>query len=197
MSFLKTVAEEEATGEVAAMYADDIEHNGYLPNYSRIFSLHPGAYQAWGGLILSIRGAMDRRRYELATMEAAHQLRSTYCSLAHGSILEEKFFDTEELRKIVSGQAQSVLTDVEFEIVAFAKKVAADATSVTEEDIARLRDAGLTDREIFDLVLAVAARSFFTKVLDATGTLADAEYNEMDPELRDALTVGRPIAKDF
>ena len=197
MSFLKTVAEEEATGEVAAMYADDIEHNGYLPNYSRIFSLHPGAYQAWGGLILSIRGAMDRRRYELATMEAANQLRSTYCSLAHGSILEEKFFDTEELRKIVSGQAQSVLTDVEFEIVAFAKKVAADATSVTEEDIARLRDAGLTDREIFDLVLAVAARSFFTKVLDATGTLADAEYNEMDPELRDALTVGRPIAKDF
>ena len=197
MSFLKTVREEEATGEVAVMYAADVEHNGYLPNYSRIFSLHPGAYQAWGGLILSIRRGMDRRRYELATMGAANQLRSTYCSLAHGSILEEKFFDTEELRKIVSGQASSVLTDVEFEIVAFAKKVAADATSVAEEDIARLREAGLTDREIFDLVLAVAARSFFTKVLDATGTLADAEYHEMDPELREALTVGRPIAKDF
>ena len=88
MSFLKTMAEEEAEGDVAAMYAADIEHNGYLPNYSRIFSLHPGAYQAWGGLILSIRGAMDRRRYELATMGAANQLRSTYCSLAHVSVLE-------------------------------------------------------------------------------------------------------------
>jgi uncharacterized peroxidase-related enzyme len=193
MTFLKTVAEEEAEGHVAAMYAADIEHNGYLPNYSRIFSLHPGAYRAWGGLILSIRGEMDRRRYELATMGAANQLRSTYCSLAHASVLEERFLDTEELRRIVSGQASTVLSDVDCEIVAFAKKVAEDATSVSEEDITRLREAGLTDRDIFDVVLAVAARSFFTKVLDATGTLADAEYNEMDPELREALTVGRAI----
>ena len=193
MTFLKTVAEEEAEGDVAAMYAADIEHNGYLPNYSRIFSLHPGAYQAWGGLILSIRGAMDRRRYELATLGAANQLRSTACSLAHASILEERFFEAEDLLRIVSGQASSVLPEVDCEIVAFAKKVADDATSVTEEDIARLREAGLTDRDIFDVVLAVAARSFFTKVLDATGTLADAVFNEMDPELREALTVGRAI----
>ncbi|HWL48266.1 MAG TPA: peroxidase [Acidimicrobiia bacterium] len=193
MSFLKTVAEDEADDLVAAMYAADIEHNGYLPNYSRIFSLHPGAYQAWGGLILTIRGAMDRRRYELATIGAANQLRSTYCGLAHASILEERYFETEDLRKIVSGQAASVLSDVDREIVEFARKVADDATSVTEKDITRLREAGLTDRDIFDVVLAVAARSFFTKVLDATGTLADAAYNEMDAELRDALTVGRPI----
>jgi hypothetical protein len=31
-------------------------------------------------------------------------------------------------------------------------------------------------------------------VLDATGTLADSLYNEIDPELRDALTAARPIA---
>ena len=61
----------------------------------------------------------------------------------------------------------------------------------------RLRTAGLSDRDILDVVLAAAARCFFSKVLDATGTLADSVYNEMDPELRDALTVGRPIAKDF
>jgi uncharacterized peroxidase-related enzyme len=193
MSFLKTVAEEEADDQVAAMYAVDMEHNGYLPNYSRIFSLHPGAYQAWGDLILSIRGAMDRRRYELATIGAANQLRSTYCSLAHASILEERFFETEDLRRIVLGQMASVLSDVDCEIVEFARKVADDATTVTEKDITGLREAGLTDRDIFDVVLAVAARSFFTKVLDATGTLADASYNEMDAELRQVLTVGRPI----
>ncbi len=193
MSFLKTVTEDEAVGDVAAMYAADIEHNGYLPNYSRLFSLHPGAYEAWRGLIVTIREAMDRRRYELATLGAAQQLRSTYCSLAHASVLEERFFEAEELRRIVSGQAPSVLSEADRETVAFAAKVADDATSVTEGDIERLREAGLTDRDIFDLVLAVAARSFFTKVLDATGTLADSVYNEMEPALREALTVGRPI----
>jgi alkylhydroperoxidase family enzyme len=87
-----------------------------------------------------------------------------------------------------------VLSEVDSGIVAFAAKVAADATTVTQEDIDRLRALGLSDGEIFEVVLSAAARSFFTKVLDATGTLADALYNEIDPELREALTAARPIA---
>jgi alkylhydroperoxidase family enzyme len=137
---------------------------------------------------------MDRRRYELATIGAARELRSTYCSLAHGAILEEAYFDTEEVVRIVSGDGASVLSEVDSGIVAFAAKVAADATSVTQDDIDRLRRLGLSDGEIFEVVLSAAARSFFAKVLDATGTLADALYNEMDPALRDALTAARPIA---
>jgi uncharacterized peroxidase-related enzyme len=194
MSFLKTVSEEGAEGEVAAMYEAVMADNGYLPNYSRLFSLHPAAYTAWAGLIRSIWGEMDRKRYELATLGAARQLRSTYCSLAHGSVLEERFFPTEDVTLIAQGRVSDVLDETEALVVEFAAKVAEDATSIDEADIDRLRQAGLTDRDIFDVVLAVAARSFFTKVLDATGTLADVEYNEMDPELRQALTVGRPVA---
>jgi uncharacterized peroxidase-related enzyme len=194
VSFLRTVSEDEAEGDVAAMYAADIEHNGYLPNYSELFSLHPQAYRAWAGLILSIRGEMDRKRYELATLGAARQLRSTYCSLAHGSILEERFLPADDVTLIAQGRASGVLDETETLVVEFAGKVAQDATSIDETDIDRLRRAGLSDRDIFDVVLAVAARSFFTKVLDATGTLADVEYGEMSLDLREALTVGRPIA---
>jgi uncharacterized peroxidase-related enzyme len=194
MSFLRTVAEDEASGEVAENYAADLAHYGYLPNYSRLFSLHPLAYRAWGGLIQSIRKGMDRRRYELATVGAARELRSTYCSLAHGTILDEDYFETADVIKIVTGEAASVLSEVDNGIVEFAAKVAADASSVVQEDIDRLRALGLADGEIFEIVLSAAARSFFTKVLDATGTLADALYNEVDPELRDALTAARPIA---
>jgi uncharacterized peroxidase-related enzyme len=194
VSFLRTVSEDEAEGDVAAMYAADIEHNGYLPNYSSLFSLHPNAYLAWSKLILSIRGEMDRRRYELATLGAARELRSTYCALAHGSILEGRFFPAEDVTLIAQGRVSEVLDETETLVVEFAGKVAKDATSIEEADIDRLRQAGLSDRDIFDLVLAVAARSFFTKVLDATGTLADVEYTEMSADLREALTVGRPIA---
>jgi uncharacterized peroxidase-related enzyme len=190
---LRTVGEDEAEGDVAEMYAADIEHNGYLPNYSRLFSLHPGAYVAWAGLIVSIRGEMDRKRYELATLGAAKQLRS-YCSLAHGSILEDRFYPAEDVTLIAQGRVSEVLDDTETLVMEFAGKVAQDATMIDEADIDRLRQAGLSDRDIFDLVLAVAARSFFTKVLDATGTLADVEYTDMSPHLREALTVGRPIA---
>jgi alkylhydroperoxidase family enzyme len=74
-----------------------------------------------------------------------------------------------------------------------ARQVADDAVSVTEADIDKLRAFGLTDDEIFDVVLAAAARSFFSKTLDGLGVLADAAFRTLDPRVRAALTVGRPI----
>jgi len=75
-----------------------------------------------------------------------------------------------------------------------ARKVAADATSVTEDDVEHLRGFGLTDDEIFDVVLAAAARSFFSKTLDALAIAPDAAFRELPDAIREPLTVGRPIA---
>jgi hypothetical protein len=46
-----------------------------------------------------------------------------------------------------------------------------------------------------DVVLAAAARCFFSTALDALGVRADPAYRELDSELREALVVGRPIAE--
>ena len=197
MSFLRTVSEHEATGDVAELYQKDIDRVGYLPNYSRTFSIHPDAYRAWRGLIASIAKPMDPRRYEIATVAAARRLRSTYCSLAHGEILAEEHMEPSVVALIAKDPDHAPLDEIEAQIFRFATKVVEDATSVTEKDIADLRSIGLSDRDILDVALASAARCFFSKVLDATGTLADSAYNEMDPELREALTVGRPIAREF
>jgi len=43
-------------------------------------------------------------------------------------------------------------------------------------------------------VLAATIRCFFSKTLDALGVRPDAEYREMEPEMREALVVGLPIA---
>jgi alkylhydroperoxidase family enzyme len=72
--------------------------------------------------------------------------------------------------------------------------VAADATSITQEDVDRARDAGLSDQDVFDIVLAASLRAFFTKTLDALGVEPDASYRELAPELQETLVVGRPIA---
>ena len=45
-----------------------------------------------------------------------------------------------------------------------------------------------------DVVLAAAARCFFSKTLDALGVLPDAGFRALDPELQEVLVVGRPIA---
>jgi hypothetical protein len=65
---------------------------------------------------------------------------------------------------------------------------------VTEGDVAQLRDLGYSDEEIFDIAATAAARCFFSKLLDALGVQADSSFNTLDPALREALTVGRPVA---
>jgi alkylhydroperoxidase family enzyme len=78
--------------------------------------------------------------------------------------------------------------------MALADRVAAGPSEISEADLQPLRALGLTDADIFDIILAASARCFFSSVLEASGTQPDAEYASLDPELRDALTVGRPIA---
>jgi len=195
MPFIETVPKEEAPPVLAELYEADRQKFGYVPNLTRAFSLRPGVYAAWRELIGQIQAGMELRRYELATVAAAGRLRSSYCMLAHGSVLTSRFLEPEALRAIVADHRNAGLDEVDVAVMDLAEKVADDATSVTQADIDRLRELGLSDPEILDIVLAAAARCFFSKVLDGVGALPDAEYEDkLEPELREALTVGRPIA---
>jgi hypothetical protein len=79
-------------------------------------------------------------------------------------------------------------------VVALAEKVATAAADITEQDIQQARDAGLSDDDILNVMLAAAARCFFSKILDGTGTQADSELRtKLPPSLIDVLVVGRPI----
>jgi uncharacterized peroxidase-related enzyme len=197
MAFIDTITDDDADGQTAEMYRSDRERMGYVPNYTRVFGTRPDVYAAWRSLADAIGSGMDSRRYELVTLAAARQLRSTYCSVAHGSILREQFFDGEELVHIATDLDQCSLDDRDRAMMAYAATVAADAGDVDQHRVDDLRSHGLSDREILDITLATAARCFFSTVLDALGVEADAIYREtIEPELQDVLVVGRPIAAD-
>jgi uncharacterized peroxidase-related enzyme len=195
MTFIETVPEADATGAVAEMYTVDRETLGRLPNFTKAFSLRPDVYAAWRQLNAAIKSNMDLRRYELATVAAARRLRSSYCMLAHGSVLIDKFLEPDALRALVDDYTSADLEPGDVAVMDLADKVARDATSVTEEDVDRLRSHGLTDGEILDVIVAAAARCFFSKALDAMGAEPDASYSQLEPDLRERLTVGRPIAQ--
>jgi uncharacterized peroxidase-related enzyme len=195
MTFIDTISEDEATGAVAELYASDRERYGFVPNFTRAFSHRPAVYAAWRQLMGAVSGGMDRRRFELATMAAAGCLRSSYCMLAHGSVLMQEYLEPETVRDLATDFRSAGLEPEEVAIMEFAEKVAADATSITDADVARLRSFGLSDADITDVVLAATLRCFFSKTLDALGAEPDAKYAALDPEVRDALTVGRAIAK--
>src|SRR5262249_22210785 len=127
---------------------------------------------------------------------AAQAYRSTYCTAAHCKFLRDECNDEESMRAAATdGSSASSLDKTDRVVMEFAEHVARDASSITAGDVQALRDQGLADEEIVDVVLAAAARGFFTKVLDALGIQADAQLGEtFDADMRQKVTVGRPIA---
>jgi uncharacterized peroxidase-related enzyme len=188
MTFVETIPEDEATGEVAALYAESREQNGYLENFVQAFSLRPEVLRAWQQLNGAIK-ARDPRRYELATLAAVRRLRSSYCSLAHGRVLADRFLDAETVASLPAG-----LDEADRAVMELAEQIVDDATAVTEADIERLRTLGLSEGEIFDVILAASARCFFAKAVDALGAEPDSAFAELEPAFRASLVVGRPIA---
>jgi len=161
-------------------------------NSRRAFDQRPEVLAAWVQLNTAIKEGMDLRRYELATLAAARRLRSSYCCLAHGSVLVERF--GEPVEDIARDHRNAGLDEVDVAVMDLAERVVDDATSIEDSDLQRLRDLGLSDTDIMDVVLAAAARCFFSKTLDAVGVQPDSHYAELDPGLREVLVVGRPIA---
>jgi uncharacterized peroxidase-related enzyme len=175
MAFIEPIPEEDAEGATAEMYAADLDEDGYVANSTKAFGHRPAVFAAWRQLGSTIGGSMDRRRYELATVAAARVLRSSYCSLAHGKVLAEQFLGAERTIALATG-AVDALDPLDAEIVRFATLVTREPASVRASDMERLRALGLSDEEILDVVLAAAARCFFSTVLEALGVQADPAY---------------------
>jgi uncharacterized peroxidase-related enzyme len=193
MPYLQTVPADEAAGEVKAMYDKDLAAQGYVANYTRAFSPRPEVLRGWLALKDAITSGMDPRLYELATVAAATAIRSSYCSLVHGQILAARYYPAEKVASIAGDESAEALNAADAAVVRFARKVAEQAEKVTQEDVDELRELGFSDDDVFNVILAAAARCFFSKVLDATGTLPDAVLHDIPDQLRSALTVGREI----
>ena len=127
------------------------------------------------------------------TLAAARRLRSSYCCLAHGKVLIEKF--DAPVRDIALDHRAAGLDEVDVAVMDFAEKIVDDACEITDEDHERLRNLGLTENDILDVTLAATARCFFSKTLDAMCVRPDAHFTELDDEVKEALVVGRPIAE--
>lgn len=193
MAYVKTIPPNEADGDVRELYEEHQRRRGYIPNYAKIFSLHPGIMMAWSRFQATIKERLDVRTFELATLAAARALRSSYCMLAHGSLLAQQVLPPAVVARLAGGENDAALTPAEVALMVYADKIARDAGSVTEADVDELRRHGLSDAEIVDIAAAAAARCYFSKVLDALGAEPDAVYLDLPGALRSALTVGRAI----
>lgn len=194
MAFIDTIPVREARGEVLDMYQRQEGEWGFVPDYAKAFCHRPEVMARWGQLLAEIKRPVDPRRRELVTFAVAHVLKHSPCSLAHGQQLAG-MIGKQAVLAIAQGREEEALNAAECAMLRYARRIAVDASAITPDEVRALKEVhGFSDGEIFDIAAIAASRSFFTKVLDALGTDADMPFMKMDEDLRNCLTVGRPIS---
>lgn len=188
MSIISTVAEDDATGEVAALYDEDRKTFGFVTEHSKAMALNVEAQRAFESLIDAILPSIGVRNYRLVTLAAARALRSQPCLLAHG-LFARKLMPDEQLERVARDHRDADLTAAEVAMMDFAEKVSRDSAAMTDADARALRDHGFGDQEIVGIALAAAARNYYSRALNALGVV-DRVPPELPEQLRDALLDG-------
>ncbi|MEV6605761.1 carboxymuconolactone decarboxylase family protein [Kutzneria sp. NPDC051319] len=136
----------------------------------------PPAQEAMDGLYHPVmqNGQLSRRLKESLVVAASQARECKYCAGGHSLFLVNEFgYEQDQVRAMRGGEATDGWSDAELELVRVVRAAAADPASVTEADIAALRDAGWSDAEIVEgLVMASHA--------GWTNTVAQALHLEDD-----------------
>lgn len=191
--YLQTIGEDEATGAVADIYEKQKAQLGFVMATAKAFTARPDLLPIYTEFSDRIRAgfSLGLREWRLITLIAAKHVPSTYCSYVYGKQLIADLGSKEAVMAVQSDFRNAGLSGRDVEMLAYAEKIARDASQVSQADIDRLRSVGFTDREICDIALCSSFRCFVSRFFDAIGAGPEAAYIDEDPEFRAAMTVGK------
>ncbi|PSH63662.1 carboxymuconolactone decarboxylase family protein [Phyllobacterium sophorae] len=191
--YLHTIAEAEATGRVAEIYAAQIAQLGFVMATAKSFTPRPDLLPVYTDFVDKIRAgfSLGVREWRLITLIAAKHIPSTYCSYVYGKQLIGDLGSKEAVIAVQRDFRSAGLPERDIEMLSYAEKIAKDASQVTQIDIDRLRSAGFTDQQICDIALCAAFRCFVSRYFDAVGAGPEAVFVDDNEEFRNAMSVGK------
>jgi alkylhydroperoxidase family enzyme len=189
-SFLE---EPSMTPSAQALYDEDVTDSGYVWNASRLWAYQPETLEHLFAVMSEAFKAsgLSFRQRGILVAATASTLGDSYCSLAWGGKLAGA--TDPGLAAAVLGGSDQGLTEQECAMASWARLVAKDPNATTSADIKTLRDAGLSDEQIFAITVFVSLRLAFSTVNDALGAHPDAKLvASLPPAVVAAVTYGRP-----
>ena len=180
MSWIRTIPEGEATGELAELYRRTGNPDGTVDNVMKIHALNPESLLAHFELYrqaMHRRSPLSRAERELVATVVSLLNGCRYCEHHHAQGLSRLL--PEERRPMVErlcAGEEAELSEREAALAEYASKLPLSPEAMTEQDVARLRAAGLDDRAILDLVQCVGYFNYVNRIVTGLGvTLGEGE----------------------
>lgn len=125
--------------------------------------------------IMYNRGGLSRAERELGATGASVVNHCIYCTAVHSSRYNQLTKSEDVMAEIFANEEAATLAPRDQAIFDFAVKLSKTPSEATPEDIGRLREAGLDEAEILDLILSSALFGWANRLMH---TLGDPVENE-------------------
>jgi len=172
---LPVVSEDEASSEVAGLYAQFREVFGrpQVPGILQCFATHPPLLEHMLGLaqtVLFVAGALGRRHKEMLSAFVSAQNQCAYCTDSHGFSFRAQGGSSEMLDAVLACDLESqVLNAPERELLSFARKITRESQAITPADIDALRAVGWSNLQIAETIHITALFAAFNRIVNAFG----------------------------
>ncbi len=198
---LPVVGEAEAPAPVKQLYAQFRKNFGRpeVPAILQCFATHPPLLEHMMGLaetMLFSQGALGRANKEMIATFVSSQNQCEYCADSHGHFLRMIGGSSELLEAAKTCDLHSAsLSPAHQALLEFVKKITADSSAISPEDVEHLRATSWTDLQIAEAIHLTALFACFNRVVNSFGLPSQGllAVSGDKSELQEQPSVGGPV----
>ena len=176
----------QALAEDILKYFDTCEEKlGLIPNVLRAYTVNPEKFRNFSAYYNVLM--LDEERTDLSKLEremiavcVSSANRCYYCLVAHGQAVRQLSSDPELGEMIVMNYKIAELSTRHRAMLDFAWKLTLTPHEISEDDRQRLRDAGFSDQDIFDICDVAAFFNYTNRMAHGLEMIPNREYHRMD-----------------
>ncbi len=171
----------EPLPEATRKYFDLCEEKlGLVPNVLKAYAFDIDKLNAftamYNDLMLGDSGLSKLEREMIAVVVSSIN-RCWYCQVAHGAAVRALSGDPALGEALVMNYRAARLDARQRAMLDFAAKLTTDSAAIEESDRQALREAGFSDRDIFDIAAVAGFFNMTNRVASATGMEPNPEYH--------------------
>ncbi|MGL4242533.1 MAG: peroxidase-related enzyme [Beijerinckiaceae bacterium] len=174
------LAPAEPTPAMAAYFQKCRDKIGFVPNVLQAYSHDMAKLEAFAAfyndLMLAPSGLSKLEREMIAVVVSAEN-RCFYCLAAHGAAVRQLSGKPELGDMLVMNYRAAALNPRERAMLDFAVLLTTASSMVEEDDRQALRDAGFSDRDIWDIAAVAAFYNMSNRMASATDMRPNPEYH--------------------
>ena len=159
------------------------EKLGLVPNVLQTFSVDQEklrAFAAYYNQLMLAPSGLSKLEREMVAVVVSSANRCFYCLVAHGQAVRQLSGDPELGEMLVMNYRVAPLEPRQRAMLDFAWKLTTSPWEVDEPERQALRDAGLSEDEIFDLADVIGFFNMSNRFAIATDMMPNREYHGMD-----------------